>query len=323
MSVFLNPLENKKHKTISILTLEDIKLTRSGSPPNKDIIENFLYNVLVSLSNISTSSSEEEICNMMNEIKNDLINPYKQEKWCNNNINRIIYKDYIEQTFAELYRKIILPNSNDYQTYLLSLSYKTQDIFKEIIHNDKTFNLFNLFIEFIPFKYIGLSFEESMNDDDEQTIESYIDDIILYIQQYLLEHNEIKYMNNKRKDFIISNFINIFKNMLLLCKNKVYNTYNLNNNNTKTILDNDFINKTMDYFNVNIYFIDYKTKLPSNRIIEYTENYKKSIVLLDFQNHFETIGILDKNSYIIREFLNSHKLIDYINNNLITKQKTT
>ena len=89
MSVFLNPLENKKHKTISILTLEDIKLTRSGSPPNKDIIENFLYNVLVSLSNISTSSSEEEICNMMNEIKNDLINPYKQEKWCNNNINRI------------------------------------------------------------------------------------------------------------------------------------------------------------------------------------------------------------------------------------------
>ena len=268
----------------------------------KTPFDNNTENVIVRTGNITTdnfsllhsilfATSYEYTClhkEHKTEYVNELFSKIFDEK---------LYKLQLNELVSQFYSYIIKPNSNINQANL--------DLFKEIIDTHKIDTL-RVIIELITYEdFKNNIFIHTCNKND--TFHTHIVDKTITYFNSLSILNHVKKEKRTRLENIIKD---ILDQLLSACEK---NMSNIKQNflDIKNI-DSDVLSKLTQLFNINLFIIDYRSRVPiMKEIIDKSLDYV--IVINVNTNIYQTLGILHGKK-IQRVFNIQNKII----NNLIT-----
>lgn len=195
------------------------------------------------------------------------------------------------------------------------------DSVKKIIEDSKYIEHYKLLFELIKYNdYIRML--NSIKIKNAKSVQ-YIRDILLdELKVYYNNIVYIKSLDEKRKLFFEDLLEKMMKNIIDISIDVCSKSYFKNLATDKTTISSIDLKILSDFFDVNIYFINSKTKLPYIFLKKDLQSFKKkSIVLLSIDNDFEIIGRLLEGNEIERKFNGDDTIIHKIHNFIYNHDK--
>ena len=283
----LNALEVNKTVVFATPISEKNKcLVRTGTI-NTDG-SSLLHSILLSYSKDYFYMDNKNRIKFLNKLK---VNIFNKEKFDKNNFEK--FKNKFFKVFEKFYNYINM---------------KEEIKEEKIVNNIITHELHDIICELIPledFKNISLVKKE--------------DQTFFEIESYLNNLDILNYIDKEKSNFIKKNIKEIVNNVIVEIEKEEYNNY------LCTIfkdIDIDVIDQISKCLKINIYFIDYKTRVPF--LFDTKQSFKnnKSVIILKLENSYENIGLLLEENKVQREFkLEKDEIIKKINTFLLFPEK--
>lgn len=245
---------------------------------------------------ILTSSSKDyfyiDIKNKSNFLEKVKNNIFTKNKFYKNKDNYSSFKNIVIDYFCEI---------NNFFTENKNNSIEDSKL-RKIIKNIKIHEVSEFMFELISFDDLkDILITEQIDDQ----YENYKDNVVNNLNNFLNSLEILKKIDTTKSDYIKNNIVKIILEVVENVDDIVYNQYYKNVLNE---IDTNVINIIMNYFKINIYFIDSETRLPFSFEEQNYKN-KKSIILLKIENNFESLGLLLDQDRVQREFIKDDKLI--------------
>lgn len=283
----LNILEpNKTVVFTTPISLKNTCLVRTGVINNDN--SSLLHSILLSYSKDYFYMDNKNRVKILNKLK---INIFDKEKFDVDNF--LNFKNRFFEVFEIFYNHIT--NNEEIKDKNI------EKIVKNICNNE----LHDIICELIPledFKNISLVKDEK---------------IFFNVEPFLDNLDILKYIEKEKSEYIKKNIKQIINNVIIEIEKDEYKIY-LDN----ILKDTDSINKISKCLKLNIYFIDYKTRLPF--LFSSNQSFKnnKSIIVLKLENTYENIGLLLEENKVQREFkLEKDEIIKKIHTFLLFPEK--
>jgi hypothetical protein len=182
-----------------------------------------------------------------------------------------------------------------------------------LITNKDELEVYKVIFTLVPIEYlINNILPKSYKNADSLSIKDTINCIITDSVDYLNSLEEMKMVNNDKKEYLSNVFMMLLKVMCSETYKESYKTYTESIKDTKEDVDSNSIEFISSRFNRELYFIDGVTRVPYDAIDSEQlsrNNNKKSIILLRINNHYEVLGRLLPGNKVQREFDNKDPLI--------------
>lgn len=291
------PLNKSVIFSSKIDTVNDLCRTGTiGSSP----IDSFINAVLYACSKKFILSKDEcDKINQINETKTYVLSKIKDSDSFNTFNDTVILKfieyldiiySYIESLSEENGDEFLFPD-------------EINDIIDNINNNSELYLIINQIISLDNFKKITKKIKKKWSD---YKISSFREVILSETITYIDYEDLFEGIDDTKSEFIKSSIINFI--------NVIIDKINIVEPSIPSSLTLDILNIVSSHFKCDIYFVDSSTRLPIVLFNDYKTNDNNSIILLSFDTiHFETIGKLNSNKRIQREFHSYDELIKYIN----------
>lgn len=283
----LNVLEVNKTVVFTTPISEKNKcLVRTGTINNDS--SSLLHSVLLAYSKDYFYMDNKNRIKFLNKLK---LNIFNKQTFDKNNFEK--FKNKFFKVFEVFYNYMI-----------------TKEEIKEekIVNNIVKHELHDIICELIPIEdFKNISF---IKKDDQTFFE---------IESYLNNLDILNYIEKEKSIFIKKNIKEIVNNVILEIEKEEYNNYL---DRIFKQIDIDVINQISKCLKINIYFIDYKTRLPFLFDSKQTFKNNKSVIILKLENNYENIGLLLEENKVQREFkLDKDEIIKKINTFLLFPEK--
>lgn len=288
----LNPLfSNKNVLFTSPLEYKNIFLTRTGVFNDKN--NSFLECVLSSyFSEYSTETPQN---------KNNIFTEFKKKIYSKDSLNKEekYYKYFynnICECFETLYKYIKNSNEND------SLKDIKDKVYLKIIKDKISPNiiLYDVIKDLLP---IDILKDQILNNSENlnKNISEYRKKIINNTLEYISTLKILSEIEEKRSEIIKNAIIDFINTILTDIEEDIFKFYLSKITNIDCTEEN--IQIICKNLNINIYFIDCKTRLPFELFCD-IQNYENplSIIILKLENNFEIIGKLESKNKIKKIF---------------------
>ena len=182
---------------------------------------------------------------------------------------------------------------------------------KKIIKNISKNPIYELLPDILPFDIVNnINIFNTKKDGKDNLFVLYKDSINEEIKFYLNSLEILNHVKDKNKvEFIKKNIKIIINTILEETKNYEYNNY-YNEVTNDVNVNIDLINTLIKNLKLDIYFVDYKNKLPFKYDKDQIYKNKKSILVLKIEDNYEIIGLLLSDNKVQREFSSTHFLIE-------------
>lgn len=274
-------------------------LCRTGTI-NTNPIDSFINSVLYAFSKKFILTRDEcDKINQINELKSFIFSKIEESDSFTH------FRDNVSSKFIE-YLDIIY-------SYIESLNYdngdqflipdEINDIINKINDNSELYNIINEMISFDNFQKILKRLKKKWSD---YKINTFREIILSEIMTFINYEDLLENVDESKSEFI--------KNSITYFIELIINKINIPEPYIPSFLSLDILNIVSNHFKCDIYFIDSSTRLPIVLFNDYKTNDNISIILLSFDNnHFETIGKLNSNKRIQRQFHSYDEIIKFIN----------
>jgi len=266
-------------------------LVRTGTVNDK--ILSFFNSILLACSKNLKNLRLDERENLCKKVRDNIFVKITKNQWKNNGIN--LYKTILETTLKDFYNFI---NTNK---TINNVSIKK--IGKQIITSKKQFDLFKIITDILPYSVI-------LDDNNSENIEEFKTKVFSNLKKYLNTLEVFDELAEEQTEHIIKNISEFVKLILNEVEYVSFKTYEYDIKDINNIV----VDTVSNYFNINIYFLNSKTRLPY--IINNFENFKhvNSVIILNIDNKkYEIVGVLKHGNNINRNFISNDKLILKIN----------
>jgi hypothetical protein len=136
-------------------------------------------------------------------------------------------------------------------------------------------------------------------------IDTFREIILSEIMTFINYEDLLENVDDSKSEFI--------KNSITYFVGLIINKINIPEPSIPSSLSLDILNIVSNHFKCDIYFLDSESRLPILLFNDYKTNDNISIILLSYdKNHFETIGKLNSNKRIQREFHSYDEIIKSI-----------
>lgn len=307
----LLPLKRiKPDKTVvlkSRMNVENI-LTRTGALGDGSC---FFHSLLYCISTEYRKHNLSEKILVVKRIRENLSQTITCECWENLNnglISIVMFQEQVNISLTDFYSFIQNTKIKDPKT--LSSIIKQTNLDKNNLH------IYQLIADLLPITI----FEKNILPESYKikgNIDRISKEILKNTIQYFYKKDEIRKIQVSKARYLETYLKKIIEIVLKTSKQKSYEKYVSSVKNPKVNIDTFLIDFISDKFNRNIYFIDGETRLPYKNFSNHLDQKRKSLVFVWVnRNHFESIGILNENKTITREFLHDHPLISKIRQHL-------
>lgn len=300
----LNPLSSNKNVLFtSPLEYKNIFLTRTGVFNDKN--NSFLECILSSYFSEYSSETPQNKNNIFTEFKKkiyskDILN--KEQKYY-----KYFYNN-IRECFETLYKCIKNLNENENE----SLKDIKDKLYLKIIKDKISPNiiLYDVITDLLPIDIIK---DQILNDENSnKNIFEYREKILNNTMEYISTLKILSEIEEKRSEIIKNAIVDFINTILIDIEEDIFKFYLSKITNIDCTEEN--IKIICKNLNINIYFIDFKTRLPFELFCD-IQKYENplSIIILKLENNFEIIGKLESKNKIKKIFDINEILIERIN----------
>jgi hypothetical protein len=276
-------------------------LVRFGTPNNN-----------LSLFHAILNGCSKEYAKLDSEGKMKLSEKYSKD------INDLLYKKQWEEEVSknkESFQNNINDILCDFYKYVTKdekcRHNSTKDIIDNIGKNIESYKIISELVKLENFEndILPAAYEKCKSKSLEMCKKIIIEETNTFCQQIFDSMGDS--LDEPRKKFCMDKISNLISQIIEQSDKKSYKKYLRSFRDRSLLMDSYTADILCETFNCNIYFLNYKNRMPHK--IQDTQGTKEnSIVLLQFENHYETVGKLLENKKIQRKFNNEDSLISII-----------
>ena len=297
----MNTLEKSEYNrtTIFYCPFEDNNcLTRTGTADGG--ITSFFNSVLHSCSRTFKTLGDAERKKLTDNLQGEIANRIKGRVWVTKSLHT--FRD----TILDIIRKFYHFVENGALNHETSSASK---LVRELLKTNKETRLYSIIIELLPYEQI----ENIDKSCVHLTIDNYRKNFVSSVEEYIRAHEVMTNLPVENRE-VIQTAVRAFLGLANEESKRV--TFDKYEYVIKHI-DEDVTKATAQYFNVNIYFINGKTRLPYVVGELKSMNALESIVLLNVDGDYEPVGVLSQDNIIKRQFMFDDPFIGRINSVLL------
>jgi hypothetical protein len=284
----LQLLETNKTVTFkSKISDSNTCLVRTGVINNDG--NSLLHAILMSSSKDYFYMDEKNKINFLEKVKNNI---FTKKKFYGNQDNYLTFKNILIDYFYEINKFFTKSENNPIEDSKL----------RKIIKNIKIHEVSDFIFDLITFEDLKDILTTHQNNDEYK---NYKDNVVNNLNNFLNSLEILKKIDNEKSDYIKNNIVKIIIEVIDNVDDIIFKQNYKNNLND---INTDIINTIINYFKINVYFIDSETRLPFSFEEQNYKN-KKSIILLKIENNFESLGLLLSQDRVQRDFIKDDKLI--------------
>lgn len=300
----------EENKTVAFYSplQENYVMTRTGTIPDGSC---YFHSILHGCSKRYYIMNNEEKKKYVKILRSKLALKITKENWEELGygiISSIKFQENISEILINFYKFILKDRTASGKI--------TQNVINSLIDKDgQNLIFYKIMIELIPLEVfekqiLPKSFSNQTQKIKEMNI-SFKEQTIEYFDnmKLLSKINSQEKIDCLRKNII--HFINIISKE---AEDFSFNKFKSDIKNPSKYVDEYMMGIISEYFDIDIYFIDGKNRMPyQNNSSKYIKNRKSIIILWVNDNHYEIIGILLPGNHIQRSFEPDHPIIKKIN----------
>lgn len=280
----------------------------------------FFHSILHGTSREYVSLKKKDRLKLVLKLKASMIGKVNIDTWEDVDGGDIIAKS----SFKELLHLTVQNFSKYLDNNKLDISGRaTRKAIKLLVTNDEEYEVYKILFTIIPIEKIISIIDSTFEEYPQLKIKDISTKIVENILIVFKNNPEIQNVNSSKKDYLSNLFEILLK---VICKEthkEAFKMYKNGLENTKDTLNSYSVNFIKSRLNINLYFIDGKSRLPIH--MEYSKNNgenKKTLILICINNkHYEIVGRLLPGNRIQREFDSDDPLIEKINTYLFSPEK--
>ena len=282
---------------------DDETIVRTGTI--KDI-NSFYHAVLHGYMKTYGAMTTQERKKAVKSLRASLAGKMNRETWesvDNGKIAKIPFQDNITDIIVNIYRFF----SNDPDAKGKDTKKVLQRLSKD---SDSRLQFYTLITELIPLKTIvEVTLPQAYSKAEGKTITDTKEIIIDTVIESMNEQKDFKELDEERVKYFNKIMIELLTEVVIRAEKSAYRTFVRGLQSINEEVDEITIGMLSEHIKRDIYFLDGRTRLPLNQNMYENIKYRKSIVILNIDNHYEVIGRLLPGNHIQREFLHDDHLI--------------
>lgn len=282
--VFYSPLEGK-----------DV-LVRTGTIGDGSCL---VHSILQACSNEYVIMNLEERRDYVKKIRSSLAEKISKNSWeklSDGIIAKIAFQEKVNYLFSKFLKYI--SDSNH-------ISSSIKKIIKNIIVEKDDLEAYKLLFELVSLEDMEKKvLPESYKNCEDKILSESISIILKSSKKYYKKLFEgIDELDKSQKQFFINKFETVIKEVLEQASEICYNEYIHNLKTSSVDIDTFSIDLISDYFDIDIYFIDSKTRMPYMNSSKNNIKKRTSVIVMWVNEcHYEIIGKLLSGNRIQRQF---------------------
>tara|TARA_Y100000389_G_C17420684_1_gene496512 strand:- start:447 stop:1556 length:1110 start_codon:yes stop_codon:yes gene_type:complete len=280
----------------------------------------FFHSILHGTSREYVSLKKKDRMKLVLKLKASMIGKVNIDTWEDVDGGDIIAKS----SFKELLYITVQNFSKYLDNNKLDISGRaTRKSVKLLVTNNEEYEVYKILFTIIPSEKIISIIDSTFEEYPQLKIKDISTKIVENILIVFKNNPEIQNVHMSKKAYLSNLFEILLKVICKETRKEAFKMYKNGLENTKDTLNSYSVNFIKSRLNINLYFIDGKSRLPIHR--EYSKNNgenKKTLILICINNkHYEIVGRLLPGNRIQREFDSDDPLIEKINTYLFSPEK--
>lgn len=272
----------------------------------------FFHSILHAYSKDYTFMNKSDRMKFVRKIRASMVGKIDKESW-----EELAGGVIAKVPFLEMVHQIL----RNFDLFLAGTNEKirgrtTRKAIKVLVKNDSELEVYKLISSLVPLDILVNEILPSIyKKASTLKVKDTINLMIEGTSSYLSNLEEIKTVDDKKKEYLVNVFKIYFKIVCNEAYKETYKNYIKGLENTKEEIDSYSIQFISERFDRDLYFFSSNNRLPYNECSDVcTVSGKKSIILLKIaENHYEILGRLLPGNKIQREFDFNDPFIEKIN----------